>query len=293
MIGFSIFKIFENILMLFPHSMRKSFFIMLSKIAYTIDKKHRKVVNINLDIAFNNSLSQEKKDEIAASCYKNLLMNFLHIIEAKRLTNEDILKKVTFVNKDVFDQLSSKQFILSTAHYGNWELLGVAVGLHVPQRSNAVFKKLNNSYFNEYLKSSREKFGLKMIEKRGALKYLTKALKNGEGLALLVDQNTNERDGIPINMFSKQAYQSASTSLLARKYDAPIIPTFITTEDYETYTITFHNPIFVDKTDNQEADILKATQMQADILQEVIKQEPKGWFWCHKRWKTGNAGLYD
>ena len=48
----------------------------------------------------------------------------------------------------------------------------------------------------------------------------------------------------------------------------------------------------VEKTENQEQDILKATQLQADWLTEIITKEPKFWFWLHRRWKGDNPEIY-
>jgi KDO2-lipid IV(A) lauroyltransferase len=292
MISFYIFKFLEAILMVLPHKVRKAFFIFLANLAYMIDKKHRRIVKINLDTTLKD-LSEDEKIEISKSCYKNLMMNFLQIMEAKKLSYEDILKKVTFKNKDRLDELLGKPFIISMSHYNNWELLGAALAILTNNRSNAVYKKLNNTYFDEYLKDSRERFSVKMHEKRGALRYLSRALRNGDYLALLVDQNTNERDGIIIKFFGKDAYQSSATSDLSKKYDAPILPVSIHSEDFENYIIEFYEIIHVDKSDDHKADILKATQKQVEVLENVIKKDPRWWFWCHKRYKSADNKMYE
>jgi Kdo2-lipid IVA lauroyltransferase/acyltransferase len=292
MISFYIFKILEAFLMILPHKMRKAFFIFLANVAYAIDKKHRKIVKINLDATLKD-LSEAEKTQISRSCYKNLMMNFLQIMEAKRLTNEEVLKKVTFENKERLDELLGKPFIFSLSHYNNWELLGEVLAIITDNRSNAVYKKLNNEYFDTYLKDSRERFGVKMHEKRGALRYLSRALRNKDYVGLLTDQNTNERDGIIIKFFGKDAYQSSAISDLSKKYDAPILPVSIHSEDFENYVITFHEVIHVDKSDDHKADILKATQKQVEVLQNVIKQDPRWWFWCHKRYKSTDSKMYE
>jgi KDO2-lipid IV(A) lauroyltransferase len=131
-----------------------------------------------------------------------------------------------------------------------------------------------------------------MIEKRGALRGITKAMKNKESLWLLIDQNTSVRDGIVVNFFNKDARASATAAQIARKYNAAIIPVFITSEDEKKYTVSFKELIEVEKTEDAKADILKATQAQSDAIESQIKQEPKFWFWCHKRWKTEDPEIY-
>ncbi|HIC78941.1 MAG TPA: lipid A biosynthesis acyltransferase, partial [Sulfurovum sp.] len=36
----------------------------------------------------------------------------------------------------------------------------------------------------------------------------------------------------------------------------------------------------------------KLTQLQANAMEEVIKENPKEWFWMHKRWKNTIEDIY-
>jgi len=95
-----------------------------------------------------------------------------------------------------------------------------------------------------------------------------------------------------VKFFGKDARQTAAPAFLARKYDALVIPLFMTDAESDKKVVTFYEPIEVDHTDDAVADILKATQAQADLLERVIKEDPKQWFWCHRRWKTEHPEIY-
>ncbi|MDP2077933.1 MAG: hypothetical protein Q8J85_07770 [Sulfuricurvum sp.] len=43
---------------------------------------------------------------------------------------------------------------------------------------------------------------------------------------------------------------------------------------------------------DDEQSILNATQRQVDDLEKVIRDNPKFWFWCHKRWKSEFNEIY-
>jgi len=45
-------------------------------------------------------------------------------------------------------------------------------------------------------------------------------------------------------------------------------------------------------TDDVDADIQNATQLQADWLTSLITAEPKFWFWLHRRWKNDHPEIY-
>ena len=73
---------------------------------------------------------------------------------------------------------------------------------------------------------------------------------------------------------------------------AAIIPVTMRTDDEHNYTLMLFDEIKVEKTDDVQADILKATQLQADWLGNLIKEEPKFWFWLHRRFKNDHPKIY-
>jgi len=293
MIGFYLFRALEFMIMLLPRFMRKALFIGLSKLAYFLDKKHRLIARQNLNVAFGNILHEHEIVSIIRYAYKNLLLALLQVIENRRLTKAELGRKVTFVNRELVESIikEKKPIVFISAHVSNWELGASALASQIIPL-NAVHKAMNNHYFDHYLHQSRSRFNLNMIEKHGATRHLSKALKNGGAVSLLIDQNVNPKDGIIVDFFSKSVTQTPAPAFLARKYNAPIIPLAMTTEDEEHYTITFSKPIIVAQTDNIQADILEATQAQSKWLEDEIKQNPKFWFWMHRRWKTMHPEIY-
>ena len=131
-----------------------------------------------------------------------------------------------------------------------------------------------------------------MVYKRGAMKGCIKALNNNKAVGILVDQSLPEKQGIRVEFFGKPATHTTLASILARRYEVALIPVFITTDNYIDYNATIRTPIEYKKGDNLEADILAMTQAQANMMEQVIRKEPKGWFWQHKRWKVFLGDIY-
>lgn len=266
---------------------------LLAIVAYMLDKKHRKIARVNLDLAYEKRMSEEEKTRIIKKCYKNLLYNLMDFVENQNITKEKLLSKIRFHNEDKYLQAkkNGKNILFITAHYGNWELLPLCIGASFGNLW-AVGRNLDSPKMNKILQDNREQFNVHMLEKKGAMKGLLRAIKNKENIGLLVDQNTSEKDGILIEFFGKLARHTPSAALIARKMDAIIIPAFITTSDYKTYDITFYDPIITQKTDDIDEDIRRSVQSQADITQKVIETKPDEWFWLHKRWKNQYEELY-
>ena len=138
----------------------------------------------------------------------------------------------------------------------------------------------------------RGAFGNTSLEKTNVVKPLIRQIKNGKASGLLIDINIKKGDGLEVQFLGKSVVQTTTPAYLARKFDAAIIPVTIRTDDEENYTLMLFDEIPVEKTEDEKADILKATQLQADWLTKIITDEPKFWFWLHRRWKNDHPEIY-
>ncbi|MEA1915497.1 MAG: lipid A biosynthesis acyltransferase, partial [Campylobacterota bacterium] len=78
----------------------------------------------------------------------------------------------------------------------------------------------------------------------------------------------------------------------ARKFDAVVIPVAIFNQETDKYKVKFYKPLEAIKTNDSKEDIKQLTQLQANAIETIIKEDPKQWFWCHKRWKSTHANIY-
>lgn len=293
MITFYIFRFFEALLFTLPAKAQETLFIGIAKILFLFDTKHKKIIKANLDLTLKNEISKEKYNTILNYCHKNLILVLLQVLRSNRMSLEELKETVSFENKAYVDEaiVQNKKIIFISAHYGNWELGGISLGGLISP-ATVIYKKMNNTYFDNYLMRSRTKFNLSMTEKRGAIKQLVKALKKGESISMLIDQNVNPKDGIVVDFLGQKATQTAAAAFLARKFDALIIPLLINTKPGNDKVVTFYEPITTAKTDNEEKDIQESAQAQADVLSKAIQAHPEPWFWCHKRWKSTHEEIY-
>jgi KDO2-lipid IV(A) lauroyltransferase len=291
--GYKALLLFEKILMLFPKKMRKAFFTSLAFIAYKVLKKYRRIVRQNLNYAFDNKLSEEEIEAITKYSFRNLALNFHHLMELRHMSQEDLAKMVTVQNKEAVEKVHAqgRAIIYVTTHYCSWELGGASLGALVEPLA-AVYKKMKNREYEEWLLSARARFGNTNLEKTNVLKPLIRLIRQKKASGILIDTNLNAREGTIVEFMGKPIRQTTTPAYLARKFDAAIIPVTIRTDDEENYTLMLFDEIPVEKTDNEEADIHKATQLQADWLTSIITKEPKFWFWLHRRWKGDKPEIY-
>jgi len=263
-------------------------------IAFTLDKKHRRIARVNLDLAFENRKSEKEKEQIIKDCYVNIIYNLAEFVKNQGISKEEISSKVVFKNQEILEDAikNNRKIIITTAHYGNWELLSLAIAAKYSSIS-IVGRDLDSSVMNKILTKNREQFDVELISKDGAMKGMMKALKANRPLGILVDQNTTDKEGLLIDFFDKKARHTPSAAILARKFDAIIIPGFIKTYDHKTFEITFYDPIETKLSEDKDADILNSVKKQALITQQIIEEKPNEWFWLHKRWKNQYEDLYN
>ncbi|SFP89797.1 lipid A biosynthesis lauroyl acyltransferase [Hydrogenimonas thermophila] len=289
-----VFRSFQWFVLNIPKFIRKPIMNILSFIIYLFDKRHRNYALANLDLAFGDSMDKKEKKAIAYSTYKNMLYNIADFIKNQGASKEDIIKKVKFENEDIlFNIKQTKQpAIFITAHYGNWELLSLALATQLENGLSIVGRPLDSKVMDKILKQNREQFNIRLISKYGALRSLMREIKKGRNIGLLVDQSVKQHEGIEIEFFGHKATHITSAALLARKFKLPIIPVFITTQDHNSYTLTFYPAIYTLETDDMNKDIRKSVEAQAKITEDIIRKKPDEWFWQHRRWKEFYPEIY-
>lgn len=292
MLLFRLFLVLDSFLMALPRHWRKNFFIFLGSLAHKLAPKRNKVIQQNLAFAFGEELTEDEKIKIEKYCYRNLALNILQTMENRRNNANDLASIVTFKNRDKVDAIlnAGRGIIFVSAHFGNWELGASAISSLVTPTST-IYKGFSRKEFDSYLLEARNNHKMSMAEKNGALKHITKTLKNNGSISLMIDQGSNAKYGLPVPFFGHSTYHSFTATQLAAKFHVPIVGVYIYSEDEEHYTVSFEDPIEITSTDEQT--MFDVTSIQVKALEKTVRSHPKLWFWCHKRWKGEYKEIYE
>ena len=174
--------------------------------------------------------------------------------------------------------------IAFTPHLGNWELFGGCMAAHLG-RFNALARPVNNPLVRAYTTRLRENLGMRVLSTRDGVRPMIKALKNGEGLAILIDQHVS-RAFASVTFFSREAATTAVVASLALRMDLPI---FMAYSVRDGHSFRHHGylvgPLDLVRTGDHDADVHANTQMFNDELEKIVRQHPGQWLWTHRRWK--------
>ena len=280
------FYTLKFLIFIMPCSLRNLLAKFLAFAFMKLKKKRFHVVMTNLDLAFGETKTKEEKLEIAKKCYYNFAKYLgINFILNQNTTKQKILEQVVFKNEHfLLDAMKSgRPIIVTTAHFGQWEIFGLAVAARFGA-SSVLGRKLDSSVMDKILKANRAQFDVELIDKNGGAKDILKALKARRIVGILVDQNTAPKDGIKVQFFGKDVLHTPAASVLAQKTNALIINAFIYQKGENLNEICFEEPIDISTFDKEDA-VQKATQMQCSACEEMVRARPEEYFWFHQRFK--------
>jgi len=166
---------------------------LTGRLAYFILRKERKKTLANLQMALGKEKSKEELAGIARNVFINLGKNLFELFWASKRNKSQLEKIASFEGIEYLQEaiIKRKGVIVITPHLGNWELMAhfaSIVGFPV----NVVAKKLYDPRLDNLILGLRDKHGVKTIfrDEPSTGKKILKALKQGEILGMLIDQDT-------------------------------------------------------------------------------------------------------
>jgi KDO2-lipid IV(A) lauroyltransferase len=261
---------------------------ILGKISYSVATKRRQIALINLNIAFGNKKSTTEKNEIVKKSFIQTSLTTLQSLWV--LSNPDRVNQLIEGNPIGLDLvkkclLRQKGIFFLTAHYGNWEIMGINHGDQGICKLNSIVRRLDNPYLNEIALQLRTISGNGIFCRDDSLLQIVRALKNNEAVAIMMDQNT-AKGGLFVDFFGEKASTARALARLSYRTETPIIPFFCYPTRNGTYRIEYGPELILKKTGDKEKDIVLWTQACEKRIEQTIQDNPIPWTWAHRRWKT-------
>ncbi len=188
-----------------------------------------------------------------------------------------------------------KGVLIVTGHMGAWELSSFYHSL-MGYPMSMVARPLDNRRLDEFVNGIRCLHGNRVLPKDDFARGLLTAMRKGETVGILMDTNMTPPQGVFVNFFGRQACTASGVARVALKTGAAVLPGFMVWEEAERrYVLHFGPQLVFERTGDEEADIVAATQLCTSVIESWIRRYPDQWLWIHRRWKTrpaGEPGLY-
>ncbi len=260
---------------------------VIGGLLYVIDRRHRAIALKNLNMALGGEMDLDRLKLIARRSLENLGRSAGEFISIRRYTKENIREFITTEGLENFESAhkEGRGVILLTGHFGNWELLGIAISL-LGYPFHVVVRPLDNRLLDKKVNELRSIGGNKVIYKKNALSESLRLLRKRELVGFLIDQNTSREEGVFVDFFGKRAATNRGLALIALKSGIPVIPVFIIREGPVYHRVIFEKGVEVTRSGDISEDITNNTQRFTKIVESYIIKHPDQWLWVHDRWKT-------
>lgn len=257
-------------------------------LAARFDARGRKVALSNLEAAFGDGFSPERRAEIVRESYQHFARTMLDLFWSPRLNARNYTDYIEFQNveRTRAEIAPSNCCIVGAFHYGNFEWFSLACGwLGFP--SAITTQEFKNPLLDESFQKLRERSGHTMVPREGAIIRLYKALRKKERVALLVDTTLPpHHPTVVIECFGMKTIVTVAHAWLQDRTGAPIIPAFCVPLVDGRYRVMTHPKIQLAKGATHQ----EIAQACWDSFEPVVRKNPAPWLWMYKHWRYKPAG---
>lgn len=261
--------------------------------AYWILRRERRIAHANLDIVFGDSMTRREKRRIVRDAFRQFGATVFGLFWAPRLSARNI-NRWGYIAPESEAQFrrareSGRGFVLTVPHYGDWELLSLAMGFWgYPYM--AVGADGGNQAVASFLQRIRTVSGHVLIPPQYAMLKLFRHLKRGGSIAMMVDANVRlGRGGVWVDFFGLPVFNSHAAVELALRADAAILFGYVKRAPDGRWELVIEQEVEPARSGDRDADVRATTQRLADRCAELIRAHPEPWLWTYKRWKRRPA----
>lgn len=274
-----------------PRPLARGMAILLAGAVYHLHPRLRRVGLRNLEIAMPELPLKERR-RIVRGVFLSLGRLLAEFCRFPKYSRENVSRVAVYEGFENFDtaQRRGKGVLFLTAHLGAWEVGSFVHSVHGhPLR--VVVRPLDNPYVDRLVERYRTLHGNQTFPKDEFARGLLSAMRAGETVGLLMDQNMTPPQGIFVPFFGVQACTASGIARVALHTDASVIPAFTIWDPVlRKYRVHFDPPLTLVRTDNAEADLVANTAMFNNVLEQYVRKYPDQWLWVHRRWKTRPEG---
>jgi len=172
-----------------------------------------------------------------------------------------------------------------SSHLGNWEFQAIA-SVPLVGHISMIARPLDNPALDRRLVTLRTSGGNTVIYKRKAIARVLTAIRDGDIVAILIDQNVQAKDGIFVRFFGRPACTTTVAAALALKTGCAIVPVRCVLQPSGRYRMVYGPPVEGAGTGHRDEDVAALTQHLTSIIEGWVREPPEQWLWLHRRWKT-------
>lgn len=284
-IEFVLFIILKWFILLLPLKSAQRLGTYLGLIAFYLVKKRRRIALDNLRWAFPTKSEQQRR-EIAKGAFKNYGITIAEFLWFPNLNDKIIRHLVKIKNLELIlnSYKGGKGLVLLGGHFGNWELIALAVGYISKIPLTIIVQTQSNMLVNDVINRHRCLFGNWVVPRHKAAREILKTLERGGIVAIAPDQSA-AMESLYVEFFGRNVSTHQGPAVFALRSGAPLQMGFMIRQSDGTYEVIFEEIPMADLQGYSDEHVLELTRRYTALLEKYIRQYPEHWLWMHRRWK--------
>jgi Kdo2-lipid IVA lauroyltransferase/acyltransferase len=252
--------------------------------------REQRIGRANLTAAFPEK-SREEIEAILAGVWDNLgrlgaeFAHLDHIWEHDPAFPEQSRIEIGPRTHELFAKLrlDNKPALIFAGHLGNWELPAVAAVAHGLDAA-ILFRRPNSASANRIIEELRKvKMGTLIPAGRDAPLKMAEALRNGQHVAMLVDQYFT--NGVDVTFFGRKTKANPTLARLLRQVECPIHGVRIIRLPGHRFRAELSEEVEPVRDASGQIDVQGTMQAITSVIEGWIREYPDQWLWLHRRWR--------
>jgi len=180
-------------------------------------------------------------------------------------------------------RLDGKPALIFASHLANWEMPALAAVAHKLDTA-ILYRRPNIASADRIIQEMRQiKMGTLVPAGRDAPLRLAEALKNGQHVAMLVDQYLT--GGVEVTFFGRKTRANPMLARLLRQVECPVHGVRIIRLPGNRFRAEVSEEVKPVRTADGQIDIQGMTQAVTSVVEGWIREYPEQWLWLHRRWR--------
>jgi KDO2-lipid IV(A) lauroyltransferase len=266
------YKSMSAVLAFTPPALSRAVIGGANQLAYLAWPAKRRYSNVNFGHVLGLPPDDPRVARLALRAYREYARYMVELMRLPSRPYEELAANLEGEGATEVAELwrtGGRPVIVTAAHLGNNEAVAAAIARR-GYPTNVIADDSTFPEIFELLRKQREGWGVHIIPWRN-LRELFAVLRRKEILALLVDWGYRS-DGIPVKLFGAWTTLPAGPATLAAKTNAWIAP--LTVRRTPEGRIRVEAPEPFDVPSSNPADLQRATQRIADVLEDAIRAAP-------------------
>lgn len=282
---FALFQVFKWFVMLLPLKSAQRLGEYLGALAFYLYTPRRVIALENLRFAFPEKTEGELR-AIAKGAFRNYGITLVELLWFPNLDDKGLRRLVDVQNLELMTSAYArgKGLIMLSGHFGNWELIALAMGYLSKLPISIIVQTQANTLVDEVVNRNRCLLGNRVVPMGMSVREIIRTLGEGGVVAIAPDQS-GAMEGAFVDFFGRSVATHKGPAVFAIRSGAPVQMGFIMRRQDGTYTVILEEIQTGDLTENTEENVVELTRRHTALLEKYVRMHPDHWLWMHRRWK--------